>query len=192
MEQVEVLRTFREADALLDGHFELRSGLHSDRYFQCAQALRDPAVAERLCAALTDRLRAGLGDALPVDGVVAPALGGLIVGYEVARALKTPFIFVEKNKDQALELRRFSIEKGTRLIIAEDVVTRGGRVGETVRIVEQNGGEVVGIAMLVDRSAGQATFDYPVFSLLQMAPEAYEPKACPLCAKGMPLTHPGS
>ena len=192
MNQDEVLREFRESNALLDGHFELRSGLHSPRYFQCAQALREPVVAGRLCAALAERIQGELGTPLPVDAVVAPALGGLIAGYELARILNVPFIFVEKNDRKALELRRFSIQNGQRFLVAEDVVTRGGRAGETIRIVRENGGEVAGLAMLVDRSAGQVSFDCPVFSLLQMAPEAYEPAACPLCEKGIPLAHPGS
>jgi orotate phosphoribosyltransferase len=190
MEQNDILELMRASDALLEGHFELRSGLHSARYFQCAQALRQPDVAEKLCTALARPLLAQL-PAPCADAVVAPALGGLIVGHELARALKLPFIFVEKQNDK-LALRRFAIRPGERYIVAEDVVTRGGRAWETIRIVRDCGAEVVGMAMLVDRSDGQVAFPCPVFSLLKMAPEAYPPDLCPLCRQGLPLTHPGS
>ncbi len=192
MNDDEVLTVFRDTRALLEGHFELRSGLHSARYFQCAQALRDPAIAARLCDALAERARAELGEDAAFDGVIAPALGGIIVGYELARALRVPFIFAEKNSDGSLALRRFAIRAGERYLVAEDVVTRGGRVGETVRIVEENGAAAAAIAMLVDRSAGSVPFGRPAVSLLRMAPETFEPNACPLCAQGLPLAHPGS
>lgn len=191
MEQAQVLDAMRESGGLLEGHFELRSGLHSDRYVQCARLLRDPVVAEPLCAALAERMRREWAPGWQADTVVAPALGGLIVGYEMARALRTPFIFAEKT-GQGLALRRFAIAKGERFVVAEDVITRGGRVDETIRIVEQHGGVVVGIAVLVDRSGGAARFDYPVCALTRMTPAVYEPSACPLCARGVPLSHPGS
>jgi orotate phosphoribosyltransferase len=186
----EVLKALEDAGALLSGHFELRSGLHSDRYFQCAHVLRLPAVAERLCAALAERVREGMGRA-KIDGVIAPALGGIIVGHEVARALGTPSIFVEKEQG-ALALRRFRIEAGERYVVAEDVVTRGGRVQETIDIVLKNGGRVAAVAVLVDRSGGSARFACPMFSLLEMTPVTWERSACPLCARGVPAVHPGS
>ena len=186
-----VLKRLAESSALLEGHFELRSGLHSDRYFQCANVLRYPWMAAELCAALAERMKDGLGSALAVDAVIAPALGGIIVGHEVARALNVRSIFAEK-QDNALVLRRFRIERGEKLIVAEDVVTRGGRVQETIDIVEANGGKVVAVCMLVDRSGGKARFAYPTFSLLEMEPVTWEKAQCPLCAKGLPLVHPGS
>lgn len=191
MDGSDVLAVLKETGALLDGHFELRSGLHSDRFFQCANVLRYPRVAERLCVALTARLRERLPAGEAIDGVIAPALGGIIVGHEVARALDVPSIFAEK-RDDKLVLRRFHIAEGERFVVAEDVVTRGGRVQETIDIVEQNGGEVVAVALLVDRSDGAAQFACPCVSLVEVAPVTYEPGECPLCAAGEPLVHPGS
>ncbi len=191
MNDRQVLQQFRDSGALLEGHFELRSKLHSPHYFQCALVLRDPEVAERMGRALAEQVVGQLG-ADSVEEVIAPALGGLVVGHEVARALKRPFIFAEK-ENQTLVLRRgFRIASGRRYLVAEDVVTRGGRVQETIAIVRQAGGIVMAAAVLVDRSAGQAMLDVPLFRLLAMAPVTYSPEACPLCRQGIPLTHPGS
>jgi orotate phosphoribosyltransferase len=191
MTETEILQILRDTGALLEGHFELRSGLHSGKFFQCANVLRYPRVAEKLCKALVDRMLAQLKDIGRIDGVIAPALGGIVVGHEIARALDVVSIFAEK-KDDKLVLRRFSIEKGQRYIVAEDVITRGGRVQETVDIVKSAGGEVVAILLLVDRSGGKAKFKYPTLSLLQMEPTTHEPDACPLCSEGLALIHPGS
>lgn len=186
-----VLEVLRESEALLEGHFELRSGLHSGQFFQCANVLRYPWLAEELCVALVDKLRSGMGDGTSIDSVVSPALGGILVGHEVARALRVPSVFAEK-KDDVLVMRRFALRKGESYVVAEDVVTRGGRVQETVDIVKAAGAEVAAIALLVDRSGGKASFQYPTFSLLEMEPVTYEPGACPLCDRGLPLAHPGS
>jgi orotate phosphoribosyltransferase len=190
MNQEEVMGVLRESEALLDGHFELRSGLHSPRYFQCANVLRYPRLAGRLCAALVEKMLAGM-PGMRADGVIAPAMGGLVVGHEVARALDTLSIFAEK-QDGKLVLRRFKIGKGQGFVVAEDVITRGGRVQETIDIVENCGGKVLAVAVLVDRSGGKVSFNYPTFSLLQMEPVTYEPGKCPLCDKGLPVLHPGS
>jgi orotate phosphoribosyltransferase len=190
MNQEEVIGVLRESEALLDGHFELRSGLHSPRYFQCANVLRYPRLAERLCAALVDKMLAGM-PGMRVDGVIAPAMGGIVVGHEVARSLNTLSIFAEKQEGK-LVLRRFKIEQGQGFVVAEDVITRGGRVQETIDIVENCGGKVLAVAVLVDRSGGKASFNYPTFSLLQMEPITYEQGKCPLCAQGLPALHPGS
>lgn len=191
MEPDEVMRLFEQTGALLRGHFELRSGLHSDRYFQCALLLQHPSLAERMARALVAKMRAALGSPR-VDGVIAPALGGIPVGHEVARALSVRSLFAEK-KDGGLVLRRgFRIEPGERFVVAEDVVTRGGRVQETAAIVTGYGGHVVAILALVDRSGGAVRFDAPFFSLLDFVPRTWEPAACPLCREGMPLEHPGS
>lgn len=187
----EVLQIFEKTSALLKGHFELRSGLHSNQYFQCASLLCYPRVAEELCAALVEKIREGISDDLNVNCVIAPALGGIIVGHEIARALGVRSIFTEK-QDGVLELRRFKINKGERFIVAEDVITRGGRVQETVDIVESHGGKVVAIALLVDRSGGKVEFNYPTFSLLKMEPVTWTPDNCPLCKQGIPVVHPGS
>lgn len=187
----QVLAVFKESEALLEGHFELRSGLHSPHYFQCAMVLRYPRHAGRLCAALVEKMRAA-GGLDRVDGVIAPAMGGLFVGHEIARALDVKSIFAEKENNRLVLRRGFTIKPGDRYLVAEDVITRGGRVQETIDIVTGRGGTVPAVAVLVDRSAGQARFSAPVFSLLEQAPITYEPAACPLCAKGVPMAHPGS
>ena len=132
MKQEEVLKLFEETGALLNGHFELRSGLHSNQFFQCAHLLQHPRVSGRLCEALVEKMKAELKD-LEIDTVIAPAMGGITIGHEVARALDVRFIFVEK-EENILKLRRFKINDGERFVIAEDVVTRGGRVQETIDI----------------------------------------------------------
>ena len=190
MTQEEVYKTFEETHALLNGHFELRSGLHSNQFFQCALVLQYPRIAGQLCEALVEKMKAELQD-LEVDTVIAPAMGGITIGHDVARALGVRFIFVEK-EDNQLKLRRFKIKEGERFVIAEDVVTRGGRVQETIDIVKENGGEVAAIGILVNRSGGKAEFDAPWVSLLEIEPITYEPSNCPLCEEGLELVHPGS
>ena len=190
MKQEEVLNLFEETGALLNGHFELRSGLHSNQFFQCAHLLQHPRISGQLCEALVEKMKAEI-EALDVDTVIAPAMGGITIGHEVARALDVRFIFVEK-EDNVLKLRRFEIKDGERFAIAEDVVTRGGRVQETIDIVEQNGGVVAAIGILVNRSGGKAQFDAPLVSLLDIDPVTYDPSSCPLCESGLELVHPGS
>ena len=190
MTDEETLAVFRETGALLSGHFELRSGLHSPEYFQCANVLRYPRKAAALCEALCAKLPASVREEAAT--VVSPALGGILVGHEVARALDKKCIFAEK-QDGALVMRRFRIEKGEPCIVAEDVVTRGGRVQETIDIVERCGGRVLAVVTIVDRSGGKASFgSIPHFSLLRMEPVTYDPAACPLCAAGSKAVHPGS
>ncbi len=204
MTEKQILKCFMDTGALLEGHFELRSKLHSDRYFQCANVLRYPRIAEKLCREVTARaIRSGkLGKR--IDGVISPAVGGILVGHEVARALGVKCIFAEKVQDgdkkdatgkpvTKLAMRRFAIKKGERYVVAEDVVTKGGRVQETINLVKAAGGKVAGIVLLVDRSAGKVKFGrIPMFSLMQMTPTTWEPGACPLCAKGSKPVHPGS
>jgi orotate phosphoribosyltransferase len=190
MTQEEVYKIFEETKALLNGHFELRSGLHSNQFFQCALVLQYPRIAGQLCVALVEKMKAELKD-LEVDTVIAPAMGGITIGHDVARALGVRFIFVEK-EDNVLKLRRFKIEKGERFVIAEDVVTRGGRVQETIDIVNENGGVVAAIGILVNRSGGKASFEAPLVSLLEIEPITYDPADCPLCREGVELVHPGS
>ena len=185
----EVLDLFRKTNALLDGHFVLRSGLHSRQFFQCALLLRDTAIAARVCGALAEKLRA-----IEADSVISPALGGIIVGHEVARTLGKPHIFVEKNDAGKLVMRRgFQIAAGTRFIVAEDVVTRGGRVQETLDIVRGLGGEVVAVAALVDRSGGKLPdFGCPFVSLAQLNVETFEADKLPPDLVGTPAVKPGS
>jgi orotate phosphoribosyltransferase len=190
MNESEILKLLEDTGALLSGHFELRSGLHSNRFFQCANVLRYPRIAGRLCDELVKRMNAMI-DIGAVDGVISPALGGILVGHEVARAMDVKCVFAEK-QDGKLAMRRFTLKPGERYVVAEDVITRGGRVQETIDIVKAAGADVAAVLVLVDRSAGLAHFDYPTLSLLKMAPEVWEPASCPLCAKKQPFVHPGS
>ncbi len=187
MNEQEVVALFEETDALRNGHFELRSGLHSDRFFQCALVLQHPRKTARLCEALIARAPGAVPDV-----VIAPALGGVTVGYEVGRQYGARAIFAEKDEGRLVLRRGFTIEPGERVVIAEDVITRGGRVREIIDIVEQLGGTITGILVLVDRSGGKASFAYPLHSLLQSTPVTWEPETCPLCREGAPLEHPGS
>ena len=203
MTEQEILKIFADTGALLEGHCELRSKLHSDRYFQCANALRYPRIAARLCDELVAKMKAAC-DIGPIDGVISPAVGGILVGHEVARALDTKCVFAEKVQagDEVdatgkpvtkLAMRRFSLKPGERYVVAEDVVTKGGRVQETIDLVKAAGAEVAAVVLLVDRSKGSVTFgDIPMFSLVQIQPTTWEPAACPLCAAGGHPVHPGS
>ena len=183
-----VLQIFRETNALLEGHFLLRSGLHSRQFFQCALVLQYPQHAETLCRALAEKLTA-----TGAQAVISPALGGLFIGHEVGRALGLRHIFAEKNAAGKLELRRnFKITPGERLLVVEDVVTKGGRVQETIDIVRQNGGIVAAVGVLVDRSADPVNFGAPLVSLLKLHIETFAPASCPLCQAGQPVVKPGS
>ena len=203
MTEKQVIKHFEETGALLTGHFELRSKLHSDRYFQCANVLRYPRIAEKLCKEVTMRaVKSGkLGKR--IDGVISPAVGGILVGYEVARELNVKCIFAEKVQGEGVDasgkpntvlaMRRFSIKKGERYIVAEDVVTKGGRVQETIDLVKAAGGKVAGVILLVDRSAGKVKFPrIPMFSLMQITPETWTKDECPMCKAGSKPVHPGS
>lgn len=185
----EVLDLFRQTNALLDGHFVLRSGLHSRQFFQCALLLQYTQIAAQVCGALADKVRT-----IAAERVVSPALGGIIVGHEIARALGKPHIFVEKDDAGRLVLRRgFEIKPGTRFIVAEDVVTRGGRVQETIEIVRAHGGVVAAVATLVDRSGGKLPdFGCPFISLTQLDVETFEPDQLPPDLAGTPAVKPGS
>ena len=203
MTEQEILDIFSQTGALLQGHFELRSKLHSDRYFQCANVLRYPRIAARLCDELVAKLKAS-ADIGAIDGVISPAVGGILVGHEGARALDTKCVFAEKVQagDEVdatgkpvtkLAMRRFSLKPGERYVVAEDVVTKGGRVQETIDLVKAAGAEVAAVVLLVDRSKGAVKFgDIPMVSLVQIQPTTWEPAACPLCAAGGHPVHPGS
>jgi len=187
MTQEEALQIFRDTGALLDGHFVLRSGLHSRQFFQCALALQQMPTVERLGAALAGKVRS-----LGVQTVVAPAMGGLVIGQEVARQLGARFIFVEKEEGRLALRRGFKIAHGERILIVEDVVTKGGRVQETLDIVRAHDGHPLGVAMLVDRSNGVVDLGVPLFRLIQLTVEAFEPDKLPPDLAATPANKPGS
>ena len=187
MTQEEALNIFRETGALLEGHFVLRSGLHSRQFFQCAIALQQMPVVEQLGAELANRVRD-----IDATTVVAPAMGGLVIGQEVARQLGVRFIFLEK-EDGLLVLRRgYAIEPNEKILIVEDVVTRGGRAQEAINIVREHGGSLQAVAVLVDRSNGKYKPDVPLHSLLQMIVETFEPDNLPEDLRGTEAVKPGS
>lgn len=187
MTELEVLQVFRDTGALLEGHFILRSGLHSRQYFQCALALQRMPTVEKLGAELAAKVKA-----LGAVTVVAPAMGGLVLGQEVARQLGLRFIFVEK-EDGKLALRRgFKIGAGEKILIVEDVVTKGGRVQETMDIVRANGGVLVGVAMAVNRSGGAVDFGIPMQSLITLDVETFEADKLPPDLAAVPAVKPGS
>jgi orotate phosphoribosyltransferase len=187
MTRDELLDLFRRSGALLEGHFRLTSGLHSTGYLQCALVLQYPPHAEALGRAIADRTRE-----LRPTVVLSPALGGVVIGHEVGRALGVRAVFCER-QDGALMLRRgFVISENDRVLVVEDVLTTGGSTRETMQVAKAAGGQVVGAASIVDRSGGSAQFDVPFAALLEVALPTYEPAACPLCAQGLPVVKPGS
>jgi orotate phosphoribosyltransferase len=187
MTENELLDIFRKHSALLEGHFILSSGLHSDRYVQCAQVLQHPRVAEQLCAQLADQLRH-----LGASVVAAPALGGVLVAHEVARALGVRALFTER-QEGAMTLRRgFRLEPGEPTLVVEDVITTGLSTRETIQCIEQAGGKVVGAGSLIDRSRGTADLGLPKTSLINLKIQNYNPAECPLCKAGISAVKPGS
>jgi len=183
-----LLATFRQTGALLDGHFILRSGLHSRQFFQCALLLQHTDIAARVCGELADKLRD-----LNCDTVISPALGGIVVGQEVGRSLGKRHIFVEKEAGGLVLRRGFQISRGEKFIVAEDVVTRGGRVQQTIDIVHQQGGVVVGVGVIVDRSGDQKPdFGCPFLSLVQMNVETFAADQIPSDLASIPAIKPGS
>ncbi len=187
MTKKEIIELFINSDALLKGHFLLTSGKHSNQYFQCAQALQYPEVTTKICSELADGFSSS-----DVDAVIAPAMGGIIVGQETARLLGKRFIFTERENKKMKLRRNFKISPGEKFLVCEDVITTGGSVQEVIDIVKANKGEVVGIAVIVDRSGGKIDFGYPLKSVLELEVEVYEPEECPLCKSGIPLVKPGS
>ncbi len=185
MHEQDVLKLFTETGALLNGHFVLRSGLHSRNFMQCATVLQHPEHAEALGQALSQR-------APESDVVISPAMGGLFLGHEVARARRQRHLFVEKEDGRLVLRRGFQIEQGLRYLVVEDVMTRGGRIRETIDIVRAAGGHVAAVALLVDRSLEQPDFGVPVVSLLKLSFETFDPDALPEDLLGVPAIKPGS
>jgi orotate phosphoribosyltransferase len=187
MTRDELLDLYRRSGALLEGHFRLTSGLHSPGYLQCALVLQHPQHAEALGRLIADRVRD-----LRATVVLSPALGGVVIGQEVGRALGVRAIFAER-QDGKLSLRRgFTLEANDRVLVVEDVMTTGGSTRETIDVAKAAGGQVIGAASIVNRSGGALPFDVPYFSLLEIALPTYEPEKCPLCAQGLPVVKPGS
>lgn len=184
----EVLEIFTKTAALLSGHFLLTSGRHSDKYFQCAKVLQFPNYTEQVCTNIAEYFRD-----FTVDTVIAPAMGGIIVGNEVARQLGKRSIFTER-EDKVMTLRRgFTLEPGEKVLVCEDVVTTGGSVFEVIEIVKSFGAEVVGVGFIVDRSNGKVNFGYPQKSTLTVEVISYLPDDCPICKENkIPLFKPGS
>jgi len=187
MTKDEALQIFRDTGALLEGHFILRSGWHSRQFFQCALALQQMPIVEKLGAALAAKVKP-LGAAT----VVAPAMGGLVIGQEVARQLGVRFIFVEKEEGKLVLRRGFKIAAGEKILVVEDVVTKGGRVQETLDIVRARGGNIVAVAAIVDRSNDAVSFGVPFQSLIALKVEAYEPDKLPPDLAKIPAVKPGS
>jgi len=187
MTRDELLNLFRQSGALLDGHFRLSSGLHSTGYLQCALVLQYPEHADALGRAL-----GALNPQLGATVVLSPALGGVVIGQEVGRALGVRAIFAER-QDGTLMLRRgFTLAPTDRVLVIEDVLTTGGSTRETIAVARAAGAAVVGAASIVDRSQGSARFDVPFSALLEVDLPTYDPGACPLCAEGQPVVKPGS
>ncbi|MEO6055148.1 MAG: orotate phosphoribosyltransferase [Chthoniobacterales bacterium] len=185
----DTLTLFEKTGSLLNGHFILRSGLHSRQFFQCALLLQHAEIASEVCRRLAEKLKGYAQGAT----VISPAVGGIIVGQEIARHLKTDHIFAEKDGEGGLVMRRFEIRKGQKFIVAEDVVTRGGRVQETIDIVHAHGGVVVAAGSIVDRSGGNLPdFGCPFCSLVQMNVETFEADKVPADLAGIPAIKPGS
>ena len=183
----ELLDMFRKSGALLDGHFRLSSGLHSNGYLQSALVLQHPQSAEQLGRAIADKVR----EWRPTV-VLSPALGGVVIGHEVGRALGVRALFAER-QDGSLMLRRgFVLSESDRVLVVEDVCTTGGSTRETMQVATAAGGQVVGAAAIVDRSGGRAAFDVPFEALLKVDLPTYQPDACPLCAEGLSVVKPGS
>ncbi len=189
MADLELEQTFAERRALLQGHFLLASGKHSSGYLQCALVLQYPGLAAQLGARIGERLR---GAGLCPPTVISPALGGLILGHEVARALEARFLFVERT-DGPFSLRRgFTLAPGEEVVVVEDVITTGLSTRECAQVAERAGARVIGAASLVDRSGGTTDLGYPTFSLWHLTLPAWDPAECPLCRQGIPCVKPGS
>ena len=185
MKENDILELFYESGALLRGHFLLTSGKHSDRYVQCAQVLKHAAATEKLVAALAGKLTQGY------DLVIGPAMGGVIVAYEMGRQLGVPSIFTEREQGVMTLRRGFEIPRDSRVLVVEDVITTGGSVQEVVELVQAAGGNAVEAAVLVDRSRGDHVVSIPVTSLLELSIDTFEAEKCPLCKHSRPVK-PGS
>ncbi len=187
LSEEEILEIFKKTEALLEGHFLLTSGRHSNIYFQCAKVLQHTECTTKICELIFNRFKES-----NIDTIISPAIGGIVVGQEVARQLNKRFIFAER-EDKNLTLRRgFSLSEGEKVLVCEDVITTGGSVFEVIDIVKNNKAQVIGVASIVDRSNGKVDFGYPFFPTLRLDAKSYSADECELCKKNIPLTKPGS
>lgn len=191
MNDADILKEFTDAGAILKGHFILSSGLHSDTYLQCARVLMEADRAERLCAALAAKVKQALRST-PFDMIVAPAMGGVVVGYEMGRQLGVPSIFCERENGQFTFRRGFTVPQGARVLVVEDVVTTAKSSLETMNTIRGSGGVVVGEAALIDRGEGAASLPVPFVSLLKVSVPAYKPDGLPAHLQSVPAVKPGS
>jgi len=187
----EILQHFRATNALLDGHFVLSSGLHSPTYLQCALALQKPSDADRFARELVNRMALDRSIA-GVETVASPAIGGLVIGFAVAQAIGVRFIWTERQNGEMTLRRGFSVRKGEKVLVVEDVITTGGSTRECMAALEQHGADIIAAASIVDRSAGRADVGVPRTSLVSLDVPSFEPTACPLCESGQPVVKPGS
>lgn len=183
----EVLEIFKEVGAVLTGHFMYTSGMHGGTYFEKFQVLQHPRFVEKLCAEMAARFR----DA-NVELVLGPTTGGVLIGYEVGKQLGTRAIFAEREGDRRVLRRGFKIAEGERVLVVDDIMTTGGSVRDTIDLVHEAGGVLVGVGILVDRSNGTVDFGAPTKALLTLDVAKYDPPDCPLCAQGVPIIEPGS
>lgn len=189
LSESEIIQVFKDTGVMLEGHFLLTSGRHSDKYMQCARLFEQPKYSEKLCRELADRLKD-----TQIDLVVGPAVGGIIMSYEMSRQLGVPNVFAERQEGTMVLRRGFEIPQGAKVVITEDVVTTGGSVKEVIELVENLGGEVVAVASMVDRSNGSVDFGRKFEALLPMEVVSYEADACPICKDHpeLPAIKPGS
>lgn len=190
LEGIDVFKIFKETGAIFEGHFKLTSGLHSGVYMQCAQLLQYPGKSDMLAKAAAGMLAKDI-DMKKVDMVIAPAMGGILWGYMLAFRMEKKMIFTER-ADKEMQLRRgFDLGEGSRVIIAEDVVTTGGSVKEVIKICRDRGADIAGIISIVDRNSG-IDFGYSYYNMLKIDIEIYEPEKCPMCGEGKEIVYPGS
>jgi len=180
-----IIDIFRQTGVMLEGHFLLTSGRHSDRYMQCAKLFQHADISERFAKMLAEKFSG-------IDIVAGPAVGGIILAYEVSRQLGIPNIFAERENGQMALRRGFTVDKGARVLVVEDVVTTGGSVKEVIALLQSLGAEVSGVGCIVDRSGGAVDFGVPFHAVLPMEVVSYPPEDCPLCSQGLPAVKPGS
>jgi orotate phosphoribosyltransferase len=187
MNQQEILQLFKQSGALLNGHFKLTSGRHSDVYYEKFTLLKNPALSTQICKSMAEKL-APLG----AETVVGPTTGGIIIAYDVARYLGVESLYAEAGETGRVFKRGFSLEPGQKVVIVDDVQTTGKSLFEVIDLVKSYDAKIVGVGVLLDRSGGAVKLDYPFFPLASVIAESWEPDKCPLCAKGQPLTQRGS